>query len=210
MILMLNKNVSQKNENHTNGNGSQKVQKIEIDRNVKKFLFVSWESLSGDVAWHLTKEGHEVKVFIERKEDADVYDGILEKIDKWENFIDWADVIVFDDTGFGEKADELRAKGKLVVGGSKYTDKLEDDREYGQNEMNRVGMSVLPHWDFNSFDMALEFIKTNPGRYVFKPSGTIASEQKGILFLGQDEDGKDLIQILEQNKEIWAKKIKRF
>ena len=37
--------------------------------------------------------------------------------------MDWADVIVFDDVisgpdGFGKVADELRAKGKLVVGGS--------------------------------------------------------------------------------------------
>ena len=27
----------------------------------KKFLFVSFESLSGDLAWQLKKEGHEVK-----------------------------------------------------------------------------------------------------------------------------------------------------
>jgi phosphoribosylamine--glycine ligase len=30
------------------------------------------------------------------------------------------------------------------------------------------------------------------------------------LFLGQEEDGKDIIEILEQNKKQWAKKIRRF
>ena len=35
----------------------------------RKFLFVSWESLSGDLAWQIKKEGHEVKVYI-KSEDA--------------------------------------------------------------------------------------------------------------------------------------------
>ena len=176
----------------------------------KKFLFVSFESLSGDLAWEIKKEGHEVKVFIKSETDKDVYDGFLDKVDDWEKHKDWADIIVFDDVGFGEFADSLRSSGKLVVGGSKYTDRVEEDREFGQDEMKKVGMLTLPHWDFSDFDSAIEFIKTNPGTYVFKPSGTIASEQKGILFLGQEEDGKDIMEILEQNKKAWAKKIKRF
>lgn len=193
-------------------NGSENI----IDNKVingfipKKFLFVSFESLSGDLAWEIKKEGHEVKIFIKSSDDKDVYDGFLDKVDDWQMYKDWADIIVFDDIDFGEFSDTLRATGKLVVGGSIYTDKLEKDREFGQNEMKRVGMLVLPHWDFSDFDSAIEFIKINPGRYVFKPSGNVSSNQKGILFLGQEEDGKDLIEILEQNKKTWAKKIKRF
>ncbi|MFH1192985.1 MAG: phosphoribosylglycinamide synthetase C domain-containing protein [Candidatus Jorgensenbacteria bacterium] len=176
----------------------------------KKFLFVSFESLSGDLAWKLKNEGHEIKVYVKSERDRDVYEGFLEKVEKWEDHKDWADVIVFDDVGFGEIADSLRKEGKLIVGGSEYTDKLEEDREFGQNEMKRTGMFILPHWDFVDFDSAIDFIKSNPGRYVFKPSGTVPSDMKGILFLGQEEDGKDLIEILEQNKKAWAKKIKRF
>ncbi|MFA5877756.1 MAG: phosphoribosylglycinamide synthetase C domain-containing protein [Candidatus Staskawiczbacteria bacterium] len=176
----------------------------------RKFLFVSLESLSGDLAWEVKKEGNEVKVYIKNEGDKDVYDGFLEKVSDWKEHSDWADVIVFDDVGFGDVADSLRAAGKAIVGGSKYTDKLEEDREFGQNEMKRVGMSILPHWDFSEFDPAIEFIRNNPGRYVFKPSGNISSDQKGVLFLGQEEDGKDIIEILEQNKKAWAKKIKRF
>ncbi|MDD5417679.1 MAG: phosphoribosylamine--glycine ligase [Candidatus Nanoarchaeia archaeon] len=176
----------------------------------KKFIFISNESLSGDVAWQLKKEGHEVKIFIESKSDIDVYEGFLDKVENWEEHIGWADVIVFDDVGFGKKAEELRAQGKLVVGGSIYTDRLEDNREFGQDEMKRVGMTILPHWDFANFDSAIEFIKNNPSKYVFKPSGTISSDMKGILFLGEEDDGKDLVQILEQNKKTWAKKIKAF
>jgi phosphoribosylamine---glycine ligase len=186
------------------------VRGITPSSSIKKFLFVSNESLSGDLAWQIKKEGHDVKAFIGKESDKDVYDGFLEKVDDWKKYIEWADVIVFDDIGVGKFADNLRAQGKYVIGGSSYTDRLEEDREFGQEEMKRVGMLILPHWDFDDFDSAIEFIKNNPGRYVFKPSGNTPSDQKGILFLGQEEDGMDLIEILEQNKKAWAKKIKRF
>jgi phosphoribosylamine--glycine ligase len=191
--------------NGNNGNGL-----IATPKETKKFLFVSWESLSGDLALQIKKEGHEVKVYIKAECDQDVYDGFLEKIDDWKKYIDWADVIVFDDVGFGEEADKLRSAGKLVVGGSAYTDKLEEDREFGQSEMKRVGMLILPHWDFTNYDEALKFIEENPGRYVYKPSGFIASEAKGILFLGKDEDGKDIHEILKSNKTVLEKRVKQF
>ena len=175
-----------------------------------KFLFVSWESLSGDLAWSVKKDGHEVKMYIKDPSDQDVYEGFLDRVEKWEDYKDWADIIIFDDVGFGKAADQLRKDGKLVIGGSEYTDRLEDDREFGQEEMRRVGMSVLPHWDFSDYEEAIKFIKENPGRYVFKPSGSITSEQKGILFIGQEESGSDLIEVLEHNKKTWSKKIKKF
>lgn len=178
--------------------------------NKTKFLFVGWESLSGDLAWHIQKEGHEVKVYFKSPNDHDVYDGFLEKVEDWKQYLNWADVVVFDDIGFGSTADSLRKSGKLVVGGSAYTDKLEEDREFGQAEMKRVGMLTLPHWDFDNFEPALEFLKSHPGRYVWKPSGNTPSGLKGLLFLGTEEDGKDIFEILEHNQKTWAKKIKHF
>ncbi len=175
-----------------------------------KFLFVSWESLSGDLAWRLGQEEQKVKGYIKDEDDADVYEGIFEKVTNWEDHVGWADIIVFDDVGFGKAADTLRKTGKLVIGGSEYTDRLEEDREFGQEEMKRVGMTVLPHWDFTDYDESLQFIRDNPGRYVFKPSGNIMSEQKGILFIGEEESGDDLIEVLEHNKKTWSKKIKKF
>ena len=172
----------------------------------KKFLFVSLESLSGDLAWQLKKEGHQVKVFIKAKYDADVYSGFLEKVDAWEPYKDWADVIIFDDVGFGEIADKLRKQGKLVIGGSQYTDKLEIEREFGQNELKRSGVNILPSWQFSNYDEGIKFIKENPDRYVLKPTGNTPSIGKGLLLLGQDENGKDLLELLEQNKEIWRKR----
>ena len=176
----------------------------------KKFLFVSLESLSGDLAWQLIKEGHEVKAHIKDKHDSDVYNGFIEKIDDWESHKDWADIIVFDDVEFGEIADRLRKNGKLVIGGSKYTDELEMDRDFGQSEMKKCGINTLPQWQFSNYDEAIEFIEKNPERYVFKPSGNTPSAGKGLLFMGQEEDGKDLLELLRQNRTVWTKKVPVF
>ena len=159
----------------------------------KKFLFVSFISLSGDIAWKVKKEGHEVKVYIESKDDSDVYDGMLDKVEKWEDYVDWADVIIFDDVGFGVFADKLRKEGKLVVGGSSYTDKTEDDREFGQNEMKKCGLNTPSHYNFDNFETAIDFLKSNPGRYVFKPNGRSADE-KNLLFIGK----KRMVAILSR------------
>ncbi len=176
----------------------------------RKFLFVSLESLSGDLAWQIKKEGHQVRIYVRSDKDADVYDGFLDKVTDWKQFTDWADVIVFDDVGFGSIADELRSQGKLVVGGSSYTDKLEEDREFGQSEMKKMGMLTLPHWDFSDYDSAIKFIEENPGRYVYKPSGSVQSDSKGLLFLGKDDDGKDLHEILRSNKKVLQKRVEQF
>ncbi len=183
-----------------NGNNAQKK---------LKFLFVSFEGLIGDLAWQVKKEGHDVKYYIQSKNDKDVCDGFVDKCDDWEKLIGWADIIIFDDLGFGEIADKLRKQGKLVVGGSVYTDKLEDDREFGQEEMKKAGLNVLPRWNFTDFDSAIKFVNENPGRYVIKPSGK-AQNEKELLYVGVEEDGKDVIQILELYKKSWAKKIKEF
>ena len=174
-----------------------------------KFLFVTEESLSADLAWQLKKEGHEVKMYCHGQGEKDVGLGFFEKVDEWEPLKDWADIIIFDDVGFGSKADQLRSEGKLVVGGSSYTDRLELDREFGQSELNAVGVDVLPSWNFTSFDEAIDFVRANPDRYVLKPSGK-AQGEKELLFSGQEGDGKDIIQMLEHFKVNWAKKIKEF
>lgn len=188
--------------NNTNGN------KVEIPK--LKFLFVSLESLSGDLAWTVKKEGHEVKSYIKEKGDSDVYEGFIDKVDDWQEWKDWADVIVFDDVEFGLTADKLRQEGKLVVGGSDYTDKLEMDRDFGQKELKKYGVPVLPHKNFSNYDDAIQFIKENPKRYIFKPSGNIPSAGKSLLFSAQEDDSSDLLEILERNKDVWQKKAPTF
>ncbi|MEK6856798.1 MAG: phosphoribosylamine--glycine ligase, partial [Nanoarchaeota archaeon] len=198
--------------NQKSGSNSKEVKKNGAVKTMapRKFLFVSIDGLIGDIAWQVVKEGHEVKYYIENPEDKEVADGFVSKIDDWKKEVDWADIIVFDDVlGQGKKAKKLREQGKLVVGGSPYTDQLEDDRSFGQEELKKYGVPILPYKEFTSFDEGIEFVKENPGRYVIKPSGE-AQNMKGLLFIGEEEDGRDVIQVLGDYNKAWAKKIPVF
>ncbi len=175
----------------------------------RKFLFVSRQGLIHDLAIQVQGEGHAARYAILSKADKDVADGFVEKVDDWEAHKDWADVLIFDDSDFGDVCDRLRKDGKLVIGGTRYSDRLEDDRDFGQSEMKEAGMNVLPSWDFDSFDAAIEFIRKTPDRYVVKPSGK-AQNDKVLSFVGQEEDSRDVITMLERYRKSWATKIKRF
>lgn len=176
----------------------------------KKFLFVSMDALISDIAWQVVKEGHEARYSIDNPVDKDIADGFVPKTDNWENEVDWADIIVFDDVlGHGEKAEKLRKAGKIVVGGTAYTDKLEDDRTFGQEELKKVGIPIIPYKEFSDFDSAITYVQENPGEYVIKPSGE-AQNIKRLLFVGEEDDGKDVIQVLEAYKRAWTDEIKIF
>jgi phosphoribosylamine---glycine ligase len=175
-----------------------------------KFLFVSLSGLISDIAWQVAKEGHEVRYCIAAEKEKDIGDGFVTKCEDWEKEVDWADVIVFDDTlGQGAKAQALRAKGKLVVGGTAYTDRLEDDRGFGQEELRKAGVNILPYAEFTTFDDAIAYVKENPDRYVIKPSGE-AGNVKRRLFVGDEDDGQDVIRVLETYKKYFAAEIRSF
>lgn len=176
----------------------------------KKFLFVSLDGLIADIAWQVVKEGHEVQLYTDSQSEKEIGNGFVPKTDDWEREVEWADVIVFDDVlGQGAKAQKLRRAGRPVVGGTPYTDRLEDDRAFGQLELKAAGVSIIPQENFTSFDDAIAFVQTNPNRYVIKPSGE-AQNLKQLLFVGEDEHGADVIQVLEDYKRAWASRIKEF
>ncbi len=175
-----------------------------------RLLFISKDALITDIAWQCTKEGHQVRFFIENKLEADIGDGFIEKVETWEPHVDWADVIILDDVlGHGTLAQTLRQQGKLVVGGTSYTDRLEDDRSFGQNELKKHGVAILPYEEFDNFDKAIAYVKANPAQYVIKPSGE-AQNIKRLLFVGQEHDGSDVCRILDSYKRVWAEEIKIF
>src|SRR5258707_15731845 len=176
----------------------------------KKFPFVPLSSLIGDTAWQVVKEGHEVPYYVENEKERDIADGFVPKSSDYEKDCKWADIVVFDDPlGQGAKAQALRAAGKPVIGGTAYADNLEDDRSFGQEELKKAGVTIIPYQDFDSFDPAIEFVKKNPDRYVIKPSGE-AQNVKRRLFVGEEENGEDVVRMLEAYKKAFSDEIKVF
>lgn len=170
----------------------------------QNFLFVSYDGLITDIAWQVVKEGHQVKYFIQAENENDIGDGFVPKTTDWRKEVDWADTIIFDDVlGHGAMAEEMRKLGKHVVGGTAYTDQLEDDRAYGQEELKKFGVNIIPYRDFRSFDEGIAYVQQHPARYVIKPSGE-AQNIKRLLFVGEEEDGQDVVRVLSDYKRAWS------
>jgi len=176
-----------------------------------KFLFVSYEGLTADLARQVVKEGHEAKMWIQDPELQEIGDGFVPKTKDWKQEVDWADVVVFDDVlgGMGSHAEELRRRGKHVVGGSSYSDRLEEDRAFGQQELKAAGVSIIPQENFTSFDEAIAYVRAAPQRYVIKPSGE-AQNIKRLLFVGEEEDGRDVIEVLRDYQQHLSATVREF
>ena len=170
-----------------------------------KFLFVSrWGDIM-DLANAARLEGNNVKMCIEYKACREVGDGMVPKVKKWQKHIDWADIIVFDYTGYGKFATELKAAGKLVIGGTEYTDNLELDRSFGQNELKKLKVKILNYKEFSNYDSAIAHIEANPHAYVIKPCGEV-QDSKQLLFVGKEENGSDVIRVLRAYEKTWGEK----
>lgn len=175
----------------------------------KKFLFVSrWGEIL-DIAYAACLEGNEVKFFVEDKASKEIGFGFIKKVSNWKAQINWADIIVFDYTGYGKQCEELRQSGKLVFGGTQYTDNLELDRDFGQSELKKHKIKTLPYKEFFSFQDAISYIEKNPNAYVIKPCGE-TQDIKQLLFVGNDDEGLDVIRVLKAYEQSWGDKFGTF
>lgn len=175
----------------------------------KNFLFVSRWGETLDIAYSILLEGNQVKFFIEDKASREIGYGFVKKVRDWKSHIDWADVIVFDYTGYGKQCELLRQSGKLVVGGSVYTDNLELDRDFGQSELKKHKIKTLPYKEFFSYQDAITYIEKNPNAYVIKPCGE-TQDIKQLLFVGNDDEGLDAIRVLKAYERSWGDKFGTF
>ena len=169
----------------------------------KKILLVSRWGESLDLAYAMFLEGHSIKFYIEDKGSKEIGLGFVPKVSDWKQHIEWADLLIFDYTGYGTICATLRAEGKAVLGGTAYTDKLELDRDFGQAELKKHGIKTLPYKDFSSFQEAITYVKQHPQAYVIKPSGE-TQEYKQLLFVGTDDEGLDVIRVLKAYEKSWG------
>jgi len=180
------------------------------------FLFVSADAaLIGDLAWQVRREGNDVRYYVEAESDHDIADGFVPKTDDWRADLDWADVVIFDDIwvgsniGTGEVAAELRAEGHAVVGGTPATDRLEEDRGYAMEVLESEGVNTIEHREFESFQAGIQHVRENPAPYVIKPLGEVQNVKR-LLYVGRDDDGDDVIDVLRAYETAWGHRMKGF
>jgi len=129
-------------------------------------------SLNADGAWFvwlLNHQGHQVDWTVGNDDCRHVLEGLiptpLDHLDPAAY-----DLVVFDMSGNGADADEVR-KVTPVIGASALADKLEHDREFGLEFMERAGIPVPPWQVFDDVADGIRYVRKVKKRVVFKPCG---------------------------------------
>ena len=168
-------------------------------------LFISKNLIAGNLAYLLKNEGHTVKLFIDDKNNRENFDNMVSKSLNWKADIDWVGkdgLIVFDDVGYGRAQDKLRKEGYTVFGGSELGDKLEIDREFGQEIFAKYGMKTAPLKDFDNIQDAVRYAEKHKKAWVIKQND---HGSKILNYVGNFDDGRDVISVLKnytQNESV--------
>lgn len=160
-------------------------------------LYVTRDGLATDLARQIKNSGHEVKLFVKDIRLKNIFDGIIEKTDNWENELDWvgkSGLIVFDDNGFGLEQEKLRERGYSVFGGNKAADDLEYRREFTAKIFQESGINTTFLKSFSKPEEAILYVKENPAKYIIKRDGY---NSKFVTFIGEEPHGKDVLEMLE-------------
>lgn len=157
-------------------------------------------SKSGDSAalWHRMKsEGHNVFVYIKEPDMRDVAEGMIEKVSSIEEGMKKNPLyVLFDMSGMGKEADEIRKQGKKVIGASEFADKLEMDRSYGVSVAKQYGLSVPETTEFKTVEEAINHIKKTKGTFAIKIDNN-KSEMSSYV----SKSPEDMIDYLTYSKE---------
>lgn len=173
-----------------------------------RFLGIGEYCDLGDMYYRLTRAGHEVRVFIEDPEAHDIFGGMIERVHDWRSELGWIrqagddGIILFESAIKGGLQDELRQDGYQVIGGSAFGDRLENEREFGQEILRQLGLSTAQSHRFTNFSSAIEFIQQRPARFVFKINDAASLRTKN--YVGQLENGDDMIALLALQKSQWS------
>ena len=172
-----------------------------------KFLLISKCGEGAGLLSKIKDEGNDVRMYVKEKDYASVYKGIIDQCSLSSSWIDDDTVIIFDSSGMGKIADQLKKTNK-VLGASAFHDKIEYDRAFGLDLMRSVGIKVPDTLEFGvrDWESAVSFVHLAKNeRFVFKPDGDVPSR---LTYLPSDSE--DLIQYMKFVREYYGDKIKSF
>ena len=167
-----------------------------------RFLGVGETCDLGALYVALQAEGHDVRVHVSEALAQGTLAGMVTRVADWRAELNWVrggedpGAILFESVseGFGALQDELRAQGFIVIGGSAFGDRLENDRAYAQDLLADIGFPKGHVWRFDELSRALDFVRVKPARYVIKFTG--ADHSAADTYVGQLADGADVAAML--------------
>ena len=158
----------------------------------------------GSLYLRLKAQGHEVRVHASDP-TCRVLEGLVDRCADFRRELGWVGkdgLVVFEQAAHGEEQDRLRREGFRVLGCGALGERLENDREAGQQALRDAGMSTAKVATFDSFAAGIDHIRRRPGRYVFKLNGKDYASMRN--YVGELPDGADVIGFLELQAAQWT------
>lgn len=172
-----------------------------------RFLGIGGYCDLGALYQRLVAAGHDVRVYIDEEESHDIFAGIVTRTEDWHADLAWIraagaeGVILFESSIWGETQDSLRREGYQVIGGSGLGDRLEGNRQFGQQILQELGLQIARSHHFTDFDTAIDFVRRARHRYVFKNNR--ADSLRTSSYVGEMADGTDVIAFLALRRAQW-------
>lgn len=172
-------------------------------------LIVSALGETTAAALRLILAGHEVRYFVYAEDSKDIGKGLVPLARDWRAELAWADLVWIDDVrqtvpgrrsmyGGGEWAQEIRKQGKPVLGGSPNSDRLENDRMYGQEILRQHGIPTVPMHRFTSFNVAMTFVERMGGGWAVKHQAQVDRNLNAAL-----KKPDDVLGFLDWQRKNW-------
>jgi phosphoribosylamine--glycine ligase len=170
-----------------------------------KFLLYSECGEGAQILKKIESEGNECSLYIHDSGYKSVFDGLLNKTDNPDSFIDKDTIIIFDMSGNGAIAEGYRKAGHAVFGASKFHDDLEKDREFGFDVMRQCGIQLPEYKEFTSFRQGMDYVRQANKKLVFKPSGSMPCK---LTYCSESMD--ELLSYMQFVEKYFGSKIHSF
>lgn len=135
-----------------------------------KFHMLSGSGEGCGLLKRIQDEGNDCTINIDYAPYARGFEGVLKRAKEPPKNA----IVICDTSGLGKECDELKKKGFKVFGGSKFADKLEQERDFGLEFMKKHEIKTPDTKVFTTFWDAIDWlkgIKNDKNTYVFKPNG---------------------------------------
>lgn len=158
----------------------------------------------------LLSEGVDVNVYVDPdSHNQTVGDGLVPKETSYDRLVAWAHerpaetIVLFCQSKYGEKAEALRKDGLYVVGGGAFEDKLETDRQFGQDLARAAGCNVPAFKAFRSCSEGIDFYRNQREGGCFKTDEYLESDATQVC-----KSAQQLVEYLKHLRERYRDRLK--
>jgi phosphoribosylamine--glycine ligase len=166
---------------------------------VAKIIICSKNGFGAWFALRLQAESHSVDYYLKDQKYVGVLCGICpEPQDKEPQFSNY-DLSLFDSTGLPAMAERSLAQTP-TIGDGDFQSELEDNRLFGLEVMEEVGINVPPYEHFTNLGSAKRYIRRYNKRYVYKPFSTSKKDQDTATTY-VSKSAEDMLRYLDKLSE---------